>query len=456
MRKWIQLGAIMLITGFTTYGQQEPYPASPVPDRIILTFNGNPATSQAVTWRTDTLTAKGLAELKPATPYPGREVQPQVIQAVTERLSLNTASALYHTATFSNLQPSTQYMYRVGNGETWSEWFHFTTAAVQLKPFSFIYLGDSQNDHKELWSRAIRAAYSKAPQAAFILHAGDLINRTNTDREWGEWFYAGGWIYGMIPTIATPGNHEFYREENQERKLTVTRHWRPMFSFPENGPQGLEELAYYVDYQQVRIISICSQSFLLNPADSVSQVAWVEGLLRNNPNKWTIITLHHPIFSSAGGRDNKSLRDAFQPMFDRYGVDLVLTGHDHTYGRGTGETSPHKKQQVLRGPVYITSVSGPKMYVPSLGTWQQRAAANTQLYQVLSLTESGISYKSYTVTGQLYDAFKLEKKGNNKILTEETPSIPENVALPPHYQQQLSAEEKAAYEQKKQEYLNRK
>ena len=447
---------IILVSGLTVYGQQEPFPAGPVPDRIILTFNGDPATSQAVTWRTDTLTEMGIAELKPASPHPGREDSPQVITAVTEKLSLNTASAFYHTATFSKLQPSTQYMYRVGNGKIRSEWFHFTTAASQFAPFSFIYLGDSQNDHKELWSRTIRAAYSKAPQSAFMLHAGDLINRTNTDKEWGEWFYAGGWIYGMMPTIATPGNHEFYSEAGQDRKLTLTKHWRPMFSFPENGPAGLEELAYYTDYQQVRVISICSQSFLLNPADSISQVAWVEELLRNNPNKWTIITLHHPIFSSAGGRDNKSLRDAFQPMFDKYGVDLVLTGHDHTYGRGTGEHSSHKKQQALKGPVYITSVSGPKMYVPSLGTWQQRAAVNTQLYQVISLMENTISYKSYTVTGQLYDAFKLEKKGKGKILIEETPATPENVTLPPYYQQKFSKEEKAAYEKKKQEYLNRR
>ena len=443
--------AILLISTLTAYGQQEPFPASSVPDRIILTFNGDPATSQAVTWRTDTLTQTGIAELKLASPHPGREDTALVIKAVNQLLPF---SAFYHTATFSKLQPSTQYMYRVGNGQIWSEWFHFTTAAASFKPFSFIYLGDSQNDHKELWSRAIRAAYSKAPQSAFMLHAGDLINRTNTDKEWGEWFYAGGWIYGMMPTIATPGNHEFYAEAGQELKLTLTKHWRPMFAFPENGPAGLEELAYYVDYQQVRVISICSQSFLLNPADSISQVAWVEDLLRNNPNKWTIITMHHPIFSSAGGRDNKSLRDAFQPMFDKYGVDLVLTGHDHTYGRGTGENSSHQKKQALKGPVYVTSVSGPKMYVPSLGTWQQRAAANTQLYQVISLTENSISYKSYTVTGQLYDAFRLEKKG--RMLIEEIPALPENVTLPPYYQQKLSIEEKAAYEKKKQEYLKRR
>ncbi|GEP97797.1 purple acid phosphatase family protein [Chitinophaga cymbidii] len=435
---------------------QTAYPATAVPDRIVLTFAGDPAHTQAVTWRTDTLTGKGIAMLKPASPHPGREDSAVMVEATQERIALTGAEAIHHTARFIHLQPATQYMYRVGDGVRWSEWLHFTTAADQFRPFSFIYMGDAQNDHKELWSRAMRAAYAQAPQAAFSLHAGDLINRTNTDHEWGEWFYAGGWIYGMMPVIATPGNHEYYRDE--QRRLTLTKHWRPQFAFPENGPAGLEEVAYYLDYQDVRIISICSQAFLLNKADSASQVAWVEELLRNNPCRWTIITMHHPLYSSAGGRDNRSLRDAFQPMFNKYGVDLVLTGHDHTYGRGVSEQSPQSAQMPLSGPVYITSVSGPKMYVPALEQWQQRAAANTQLYQVIDINADNIQYKCYTVTGQLYDAFRIDKKSaGQKTLTDQQPrEVKEMVELPPAYRQKLSATEKQSFEQKKDDYLKRK
>lgn len=452
--KYIFLSLFLCISLHTQ--AQTAYPATAVPDRIVLTFAGDPAHTQAVTWRTDTLTEKGIAMLKPASPHPGREDSALMVEATLERLELPGAGAFHHTAHFRDLHPSTQYMYRVGDGVQWSEWLHFTTAADKFTPFSFIYMGDAQNDHKELWSRAMRAAYAKAPQAAFSLHAGDLINRTNTDHEWGEWFYAGGWIYGMMPVIATPGNHEYYRDE--QRKLTLTKHWRPQFAFPENGPAGLEEVAYYLDYQGVRFISICSQAFLLNKADSVSQVAWVENLLRNNPNKWTIITMHHPLYSSAGGRDNKSLRNAFQPIFDKYGVDLVLTGHDHTYGRGVAEKSPQSPQMPLKGPVYITSVSGPKMYVPSLEQWQQRAAANTQLYQVIDVNADNIVYKCYTVTGTLYDAFRIDKKGaGQKTLTDQQPAeIKEMVELPPAYKQKLSATEQRSFEQKKDNYLKRK
>lgn len=445
MKKLFLMG--LLLPAMLKAQDKTLYPASPVPDRIMLTFAGEPATSQAVTWRTDSVTVKGVAELKLASPHPAREVKPQVFDAVTQPLQLAGATASYHTVNFTNLQPATQYMYRVGDGaQNWSEWIHFTTAEKGFKPFSFIYMGDAQNDHKSLWSRAIRAAYAKDPQARFMLHAGDLINRTNVDNEWGEWFYAGSWIYSMMPTIATPGNHEYYRDEN--RTLTITKHWRPMFAFPENGPHGLEERAYYVDYQQLRVISICSQSFLLNPADSVSQMAWLEDLLKNNPNRWTVVTMHHPVFSSKEGRDNKSLRDALRPMFEKYKVDLVLTGHDHTYGRGIGEQSARGKKIKLKGPVYLTSVSGPKQYVPALDGWQQRAGANTQFYQIVKVEENALRYQSFTITGELYDAFDLERKKGTNVLIDKAPAMKELLDLPPSYTEELTAEQQEAYRKK--------
>src|SRR5690606_40830927 len=57
-------------------------------------------------------------------------------------------------------------------------------------------------------------------------------------------------------------------------------------------------------------------------------------LLSHNPNKWTCVVFHHPIFSTKTTRDNKRMRETFKPLFDRYKVDLVLQGHDHTYARG--------------------------------------------------------------------------------------------------------------------------
>jgi hypothetical protein len=93
---------------------------------------------------------------------------------------------------------------------------------------------------------------------------------------------------------------------------------------------------------------------------------------RTIPQRWTIVTQHHPIFSPANGRDNPELRAAWKPVFDEFKVDLVLTGHDHTYarsgdvaGRGGSKNMPSGYNQAYDpaiGTVYVVSVSGPKMY----------------------------------------------------------------------------------------------
>ena len=64
------------------------------------------------------------------------------------------------------------------------------------------------------------------------------------------------------------------------------------------------------------------------------QKTWLEKVLKNNPRKWSIVSFHHPIYSASARRDNALLRNEWKPLFDRYGVDLVLQGHDHSYARG--------------------------------------------------------------------------------------------------------------------------
>ena len=54
------------------------------------------------------------------------------------------------------------------------------------------------------------------------------------------------------------------------------------------------------------------------------QVTALLKTLKSNPNRWTVVTFHHPVFSTKSGRDNKLLRDHLKPVFDRRGVDLVL------------------------------------------------------------------------------------------------------------------------------------
>ncbi|MBU2098095.1 MAG: fibronectin type III domain-containing protein [Gammaproteobacteria bacterium] len=194
----------------TAHALELAHAPSPLPERVVLTWSDNPATTQSVTWRTDTSVKKAVAEIAVANAN-GRALDPVRFDAETTLLQSDLNAAHYHSLTFKDLQPDTLYVYRVGDGINWSEYFHFRTASDRARPFSFIYFGDAQNDVKTHWSRVFREAFRDAPRAAFTLHAGDLINEDAFDSEWGEWHGAPGWVNGTIPVIATPGNHEYYR-----------------------------------------------------------------------------------------------------------------------------------------------------------------------------------------------------------------------------------------------------
>jgi 3',5'-cyclic AMP phosphodiesterase CpdA len=138
----------------------------------------------------------------------------------------------------------------------------------------------------------------------------------------------------------------------------------------------------------------------------------MEKLLAANPNKWTIVTFHHTIYSMARDRDNKEVRDAFQPLFDKYHVDLVLQGHDHVYSRTFRLRGNRVVPDDQPGTVYVISVSGPKAYDVSMSHENLMAKAGTrvQLFQVLSVEEKRLSFVAYTVTGEVYDSFELKKE----------------------------------------------
>lgn len=389
--------------------------ATEIPDRIVLNWSGDPTTSASVNWRTHTAIDSAYGEIAVADASANFTTYSTQVLATTELWQAGDHAAHFHSVTFKNLKPNTLYAYRVGSGKIWSSWYQFKTAQTKQAPFTFIYFGDAQNNLLSLWARAIRAAVLDAPRANFLLHAGDLINRANADGEWQEWFESGDWIHAQIPVLATPGNHEYYREKDGAPR-TLSTLWRPHFTLPQNGYKGLEESVYYVDYQGARIISLNSNEM------REEQAPWLEGVLKNNPNRWTFVTFHHPIYSASANRDNESLREAWKPLFDKYQVDMVLQGHDHTYARGNNIGEGVTMKDPKNGTMYVVSVSGPKQYKLRDDRWMTRGAENSQLYQVITVKRDTLQYRAMTVVGELYDAFDLVKqKGKPNKLIERIP-----------------------------------
>lgn len=388
--------------------------ATAEPTRILLTMSADPARAAVVTWRTEAAPLQAVGQIAVASADPRFVKSAQSTPAVSQAVALAEGKqANYHTVRFGGLTPDTEYAYRVGDGKEWSEWIHFRTAKAQPAPFSFIYFGDAQNDLKSLWSRTIRRAFREEPFAHFMLHAGDLVDRGNSDTEWAEWFYAGGWIHGQIPTVATPGNHEYPRDPQDTKIRRLSDLWKPQFAFPENGLPGLERTNYWFDYQGARIVSLNSNERI------AEQAKWLDDILARNPQKWTFVTFHHPVYSTAQGRDNPEIRRLWQPIFQKHNVAIVLQGHDHTYGRQNVPTGLAGRDE-SSGTVYVVSVSGPKMYRLGEETAKtmSRRAEYSQLFQIVRVRPEKVRFEAYLVTGELYDAFELTKNrdGSNRFV----------------------------------------
>ncbi|WP_081988118.1 purple acid phosphatase family protein [Sphingomonas sp. 37zxx] len=390
-------------------------PATVQPERIILTLTADPATEMAVTWRS----APGLAgqvQFAKATAGPDYVKTPNFLAAITDDATLPVREdaafrAAYHSAVLTGLDPDTVYAYRVGDGTHWSEWLQFRTAAATNAPFRFIYMGDMQNNVLSQASRTLRMAFRHAGDAAFVIHAGDLINRHDSDIEWGEWFASGGFLYAQTPQMPTPGNHEYVKDPAARAGSSINGQWRRQFTLPANGPASLpetRETTWSTDYQGLRLISIDSMQLDRDETARAAIVQWLEDRLANNPNRWTVLFLHFPLFSSEPDRDNPKVRAALKPLIDKYRVDLVLQGHDHGYARGAiGPDGPAADDA---GATYAVSVAGPKMYDVGSLPWARKSASRTQAYQVIDVSPKTLTYRAFTATGAPLDSVTLRKR----------------------------------------------
>jgi len=410
------------------------YAATAFPDRIILTASEDPARNQTVNWRTRSSVQEAYAQISKATDTPALHLSAALVKGATLALTDVNGPAHHHHVRFSALEPDTIYAYRVRGDNTWSEWFQFRTAKAGFEAHTAIYFGDAQNAIKAHFSRVIREAFSTAPRAQVMVHAGDLVNSRDdrNDDEWGEWFDAGSFINSMVVNVAAPGNHEYMEQPSGPR--TLLPQWPAHMVFPENGPDPLKSTVYYMDYQGVRYISLDSQQALQTEQMMLVQAQWLRQVLANNPNNWTVVTYHHPMFSVSLGRDNPRLRQHWQPLFDEFNVDLVLQGHDHTYGRGENVATGASGRIGGAGPMYVVSVSGPKMYMigESAPETMDRLAEDTQLFQIINFEADRIVYEARTATGELYDAFDIVRQADkSKQIIDRRPHTPQRLCSNP-------------------------
>jgi len=380
------------------------YPSTKSPDQLLLTWAGDPKTTQAIQWRTSTDVKKGIVKYHEKALFNRfTPVELQSLNASTRELKsatvLNDPLVHMHVAHLTGLKPATTYVYSVGDGENeWTELSEFTTAPEEGRPFAFMYMGDAQNG-LDRWGSLINNAFRERPDAAFYIMAGDLVDRGNERDDWDSYFYNASNVFSKRQMVPAIGNHE-----NQGGHPTL---YLDLMQVPENGPANVEKKrAYWYRYSNAVFIVLDTN------IEPEGQKKWLEETLEANKDvTWKFAVYHHPAYSSAPNRDNKAIREHWLPLFDKYHVDLALQGHDHAYLRTFPMKGGKKVASTKEGTVYIVSVSGTKMYKQDKRDYTEFGMTNTPTYQVLDIQVSGnrLVYRSYDIEGTLKDSLIIEK-----------------------------------------------
>ena len=87
---------------------------------------------------------------------------------------------------------------------------------------------------------------------------------------------------------------------------------------------------YTMEFSDTLIVVLDSTRF-----GDIEQRDWLETVLSTTESRWVIVAMHHPPYSAGRHGSDVSVRNAFSDLFATYGVDLVMTGHDHDYQRST-------------------------------------------------------------------------------------------------------------------------
>ncbi|MBN8226435.1 discoidin domain-containing protein [Corallococcus macrosporus] len=245
-------------------------------------------------------------------------------------------------------------------------------------------------------------------RSELLLALGDNAYPDGTDAEFQEHLFtpmAG--LLREVPMFATPGNHEYVTNQAQP--------YLDNMYLPANNPAGTERY-YSFDWGPVHFLSLDSNCAVgLASADRctlAAQKAWAEADLAANTRPWTVAFFHHPSWSSGEHGSQLTMRRQFGPLFEKYGVDLVLTGHDHNYERSKPMFGDALASSTQRGIPYLVVGSGGATLRPfpsSQPAWT--ALRDNQSYGFLDVMVDGgtLTARLITSSNTVRDTLVLRK-----------------------------------------------
>lgn len=368
------------------------FPASETPDQILLTWSADPSSSIDIQWRTDTTVQSGEVNYRVDGSNQVITVEAEMYR-MEDRELMNDRYIHRFTAQLRNLRPGIRYEYRISPGTDWSEVQSFTTADGS-PDFSFVWFGDVHN--KPEFGELHNLALENHPETAFFAIAGDLVGDGLYRDQWDELFAWSEKVNYSKPLMNVPGNHD-------NRMGLGAKMYRDMFSYPKNGPTDVpEEQTYSFVYNNTLFLMLDATSGIDN------QTAWIEEQLAQSDETWKIAIFHFPPYNWE--EPYTDIQNQWVPLFDKYHVDLVFSGHIHYYMRSRPMKGGEVTDSFEDGTAYIISLAIPGRE-KEIGE-EPYALVRDQhcwLYQHVRIEDNRLLYKSVNREGKIIDEFRIEK-----------------------------------------------
>lgn len=342
----------------------------------------------------------------------------------TTRIAV-TDTATYHDVILAPLPPAARVGYRVVTGPPRRATADqvFTTAPERGSPeaFSVLVFGDSGTGSE---AQVALAEQMASGDFDLVLHTGDVAYPEGSETDLTErHFRVYREVLSRAPFYPTVGNHDV----RTDRGLPFAR----AFVLPgrsgtavgaEEDPAGPPGGYYYsFDWGPVHFVGLDSTGREDEDAESDlrdrgRQYEWLAADLAaaaaDPHTEWIVVYFHHPVYSAAyglvGHASDEELRPILTPLFDRYGVDLVLTGHDHHYER----TLPLRNGEVDRetpGTVYVvTGGGGGRLEWRGVGTdWFTDVSRLLYHFVTLRLEDGALTLEAVGREGEIFDRYRV-------------------------------------------------
>ena len=377
--------------------------------RQIVTADS--CTSRTIMWQSDAPQEKAEVVLR----VTGQENETGPAPARSEHYTDDGQNVYLHSARIESLAPSTAYEYRVVCGDEGTDWMPLRTDDGGA--FKALIFPDSQSSDYTDWKNLAQDAYRRNPDAAFFTNLGDLVDNGEEHSQWDAWFDAVEGMAERIPFAPVMGNHETY-DKQWEVRLPLA--YLAEFDVPKNNSRDFSRYYYSFDFGDVHFIVLNTQwdeTEEFHPGLLEEQLEWLPKDAAASDKKWKVVLLHKDVLQYRIGRRPErkegfsKFGEAFMPLFDELGIDVVLSAHLHTY-RNRGHIKSFQRDP--SGPLYIlTGVAGNVRYP---GLWIDHALdekiapqPETDNYLTMEATRRTLSFTCYLPSGVDIDHIILHK-----------------------------------------------